>query len=60
MKEIEVWEHVLKWDLAQVPTNLPEPDTWSEDDLRTVESTLQHSYHLSDFLVYHLKNFRQS
>ncbi|GET51621.1 hypothetical protein GLOIN_2v1868410 [Rhizophagus irregularis DAOM 181602=DAOM 197198] len=25
MKEIEVWEHVLKWGLAQNPTLIPDP-----------------------------------
>jgi hypothetical protein len=25
MKEVEVWEHVLKWGLAQNPTLIPDP-----------------------------------
>src|SRR5215213_3370880 len=41
MKEIEVWEHVLKWGLAQNPTILPDPNTWLDDDLKTIKSNLQ-------------------
>jgi len=41
MKEINVWEHVLKWGLAQNPTLLPDPDTWSDDDFKAMENTLK-------------------
>jgi hypothetical protein len=41
MKEIEVWEHVLKWGLAQNPTLIPDPKTWTDDDFRTMKDTLQ-------------------
>src|SRR5947208_13230896 len=57
MKEIEVWEHVLKWGLAQVPTILSEPDTWSEDDFRSVESTLQHCLPFIRFFSLSSKEF---
>src|SRR5215469_18241343 len=42
MKEIEVWEHVLKWGLAQNPTLLPDSDTWTYNDFRKVKNTLQY------------------
>src|SRR5688572_13154975 len=42
MKEVEIWEHVLKWGLAQNPTLVPNPDTWSDKDFKTMENTLQH------------------
>ncbi|UZO04951.1 uncharacterized protein OCT59_025312 [Rhizophagus irregularis] len=42
MKEIEVWEHVLKWGLAQNPTLVSDPNVWSDDDFKTMENTLQH------------------
>ncbi|UZO05002.1 uncharacterized protein OCT59_025363 [Rhizophagus irregularis] len=32
MKEIEVWEHVLKWGLAQNPTLLPDPNDCGSRD----------------------------
>ncbi|UZO04946.1 uncharacterized protein OCT59_025308 [Rhizophagus irregularis] len=42
MKEIEIWEHVLKWGLAQNPTLVTDPNVWSDDDFKTMENTLQH------------------
>ncbi|EXX65412.1 hypothetical protein RirG_133450 [Rhizophagus irregularis DAOM 197198w] len=42
MKEIEVWEHVLKWGLAQNPTLIPDPSIWSDDDFKKMKNTLQH------------------
>ena len=42
MKEIEVWEHVLKWGLAQNPTLIPDPDAWTDDDFKMIGNTLQH------------------
>ena len=42
MKEVEIWEHVLKWGLAQNSTLLPDPKTWSDEDFKTMENTLQH------------------
>ena len=41
MKEIEVWEHVLKWGLAQNPTLIPDPKSWSDDDFKTMKNSLQ-------------------
>jgi len=49
MKEIEVWEHVLKWGLAQNPTLLPDPTIWSDNDFKTMENTLQHCLLLIKF-----------
>jgi hypothetical protein len=45
LKEVEIWEHVLKWGLAQNPTLILNPDTWTDDDYKMMESTLQHCYH---------------
>ncbi|CAB4444229.1 unnamed protein product [Rhizophagus irregularis] len=47
MKEIEVWEYVLKWGLEKNSTLLPDPTTWSDDDFKTMENTLQHCLPLS-------------
>ncbi len=59
MKEIEVWEHVLKWGLAQNPTLLPDPNTWSDDDFKTMENTLQHCLSLVRFFSLSSKEFLQ-
>jgi hypothetical protein len=39
MKETEIWENVLKWGLARNPTLISEPDTWSDNDFKTMEYT---------------------
>ena len=57
MKEIEVWEHVLKWGLAQNPTLIPDPATWTDDDFKTMENTLQHCLPLIRFFNLSSKDF---
>ncbi|EXX74591.1 hypothetical protein RirG_049680 [Rhizophagus irregularis DAOM 197198w] len=42
MREVEIWEHVLKWVLEKNPTLLPDPTTWSDNDFNMIENTLQH------------------
>src|SRR5581483_9834108 len=39
--EVKIWDHVLKWGLAQNPKLNPDPVTWSEDDIKMMETTLQ-------------------
>ncbi|RGB40695.1 hypothetical protein C1646_753042 [Rhizophagus diaphanus] len=41
MKEIEIWDHVLKWGLEKNPTLLPDPTTWSDDDFKMMKNTLR-------------------
>src|SRR6266511_2189955 len=41
MKEIDVWENVLRWGLEQNPALLPIPENWSDDDFKAMENTLQ-------------------
>ncbi len=57
MKEIEVWEHVLKWGLAQNPTLIPDPATWTDDDFKSMENTLQHCLPLIRFFNLSSKDF---
>ncbi|EXX76864.1 hypothetical protein RirG_029090 [Rhizophagus irregularis DAOM 197198w] len=59
MKEVEVWEHVLKWGLAQNPTLLPDPSTWSDEDFKTMENTLKHCIPLIRFFSLSSKDFLQ-
>jgi hypothetical protein len=59
MKEVEVWEHVLKWGLAQNPTLPSDPNKWSDDDLKTMENTLQHCLSLIRFFSLSSKDFLQ-
>jgi hypothetical protein len=41
MKEIEIWEHVLKWGLAKNQTLISDPDTWTDDDFEIMKNTLK-------------------
>jgi hypothetical protein len=41
MSEIQVWEHVLKWGLAQNPELPSDPTTFSKDDFNVLKNTLQ-------------------
>ena len=49
MKETKIWEHVLNWGLEKNPTLLPNPITWSDDDFKIMENTLQHCLPLIRF-----------
>ena len=59
MKEVEIWEHVLKWGVAQNPTLTPDPDTWSDHDFRTMKNTLQHCLPSIRFFSLSSKGFLQ-
>ncbi|RGB28379.1 hypothetical protein C1646_354542 [Rhizophagus diaphanus] len=59
MKEIEIWEHILKWGLEKNPTLLPDPITWSDDDFKMMENTLQHCIPLVRFFSISSKDFFQ-
>ncbi|EXX78117.1 uncharacterized protein OCT59_029421 [Rhizophagus irregularis] len=57
MKEIEVWEHALKWGLAQNQTLISDPDTWTDDDFKMMENTLQSCLSLIRFFSLSPKEF---
>ncbi|POG69228.1 hypothetical protein GLOIN_2v1877698 [Rhizophagus irregularis DAOM 181602=DAOM 197198] len=59
MKEIEVWEYVLKWGLAQNKSLILDPNTWSDNDFKTMENTLQHCLPLIRFFNLSSKEFLQ-
>jgi hypothetical protein len=57
MKEIEVWEHVLKWGLAQNQTLIPDPGTWTDDNFKMMENILQNCLPLIRFYSLSSKEF---
>jgi len=59
MKEIEIWEYVLKWGLEQNPTLLPDLMTWSDNDFKMMENTLQHCLPLIRFFSLSSEDFFQ-
>src|SRR6266498_2441758 len=42
INEIQVWEHVLKWGLAQNPELPSDPTNFSKEDFNTLKNSLQH------------------
>ena len=41
MSEIQVWEHVLKWGIAQNPELPSDPTNFSKDDFNALKNSLQ-------------------
>src|SRR5437763_14589747 len=41
MSEIQVWEHVLKWGLAQNPELPSDPEDFSKEDFNVLKNSLQ-------------------
>ncbi|CAB4427311.1 unnamed protein product [Rhizophagus irregularis] len=58
-KEVEIWEHVLKWGLAKNPNLIPDPKTWSDDDFKTMKNILQHCLPLIRFYCLSSGEFSQ-
>ena len=40
MSDIQVWDHVLKWGIAQNPELPSDPSNYSKDDFNTLKNTL--------------------
>ncbi|GES77296.1 hypothetical protein GLOIN_2v1776268 [Rhizophagus clarus] len=49
MKEVEVWEHVLKWGLAKHQDFLSDPDTWTDNDFKMIRDILKNCLPLIRF-----------
>ncbi|EXX68511.1 hypothetical protein GLOIN_2v1779084 [Rhizophagus irregularis DAOM 181602=DAOM 197198] len=62
MKEIEIWDHVLRWGLEKKSKNstlLPDPTTWSDDDFKMMENTLKQCLPLIRFFSLSSEEFIQ-
>ncbi|GES96345.1 carbohydrate-binding module family 13 protein [Rhizophagus clarus] len=57
MKEIQIWEHVLKWGIAQNPELPSDPSNFSKNDFKTLKNTLQHCIPFIRFLNLTSKEF---
>jgi len=57
MKEADVWENVLKWGLGKNPALITDPESWSDDDFKTMENTLQRCLPLIRFFQFSSKEF---
>jgi hypothetical protein len=49
MNDIQVWEHVLKWGIAQNPELSSDPSNYSKDNFNTLKNTLQNFIPLIKF-----------
>ncbi|GBC11581.2 BTB/POZ protein [Rhizophagus irregularis DAOM 181602=DAOM 197198] len=58
MKEVKVWERVLKWGLAQNPKIFSDPNTWSNDDFKTMKNTLKNCLPFINFFNSSPKDFQ--
>ncbi|GES96349.1 carbohydrate-binding module family 13 protein [Rhizophagus clarus] len=57
MKEIQVWEHVLKWGIAQNSELPSDPSNFSKNDFKTLKNALQHCIPFIRFLNLTSKEF---
>ncbi|EXX53529.1 hypothetical protein RirG_243030 [Rhizophagus irregularis DAOM 197198w] len=44
ISEVQIWEHVLKWAIAQNPGLSLDPSSYSKDDFNVLKNTLQRRY----------------
>ncbi|GET01087.1 BTB/POZ protein [Rhizophagus clarus] len=59
MKEVEIWEHVLKWGLAQNPTLFLDPVTWTDEYFKMMKNTLRSCLPLVRFSSLSSEEFAQ-
>src|SRR3954462_7622721 len=59
MNEIQVWEHVLKWGIAQNPELSSDPTTYSKDDFNSLKDSLQQFIPLIKFRNLSSKEFSE-
>ncbi|EXX60983.1 uncharacterized protein OCT59_029408 [Rhizophagus irregularis] len=49
MKEVEIWEHILKWGLKRNENLIPDPDIWTDNDFKMIKDTLKNCLPLIRF-----------
>jgi hypothetical protein len=57
MSEVKIWEHVLKWGIAQSPQLSSDPSNYSNDDFDALKNTLQQCIPFIKFLEFTSKDF---
>ncbi|GBC06516.1 hypothetical protein RclHR1_00690006 [Rhizophagus clarus] len=57
MSDIKIWEHVLKWGIAQNPGLPSDPSSYSNDDFVALKNTLQQCIPLIKFIRFTSKEF---
>jgi hypothetical protein len=59
MKEVKVWDYVLKWGLAQNQTLNSDPNSWTDNDFKSMMNTLQNCLPLIRFFSLSSEEFAQ-
>jgi hypothetical protein len=57
MNEVQIWEYVLKWGIAQNPGLSSDPSSYSNDDFNSLKNTLQHCITFIKFTEFVPKEF---
>ncbi|EXX62336.1 uncharacterized protein OCT59_021176 [Rhizophagus irregularis] len=57
MSDIKIWEHVLKWGIAQNPELSSDPSSYSNDDFDALKNTLQRCIPFIKFIKFSSKEF---
>ncbi|RIA87324.1 hypothetical protein C1645_878101 [Glomus cerebriforme] len=57
MNQIQVWENVLKWGIAQNPELSSDPSSYSDDDFNALKNTLQKCIPFIKFTKFTSKEF---
>ncbi|RIA78945.1 hypothetical protein C1645_841983, partial [Glomus cerebriforme] len=57
MSEVQVWEYVLKWGIAQNPGLSSDPSNYSDDDFNALKNTLQQCIPFIKFMEFTSKEF---
>ncbi|GBC08004.1 hypothetical protein RclHR1_07850006 [Rhizophagus clarus] len=60
MSEIQVWENVIKWGLAQNPELSSDPSNYSKNDFNSLKNALQHCIPFIKFSNITFKEFSDS
>ncbi|RHZ87682.1 hypothetical protein Glove_33g142 [Diversispora epigaea] len=56
MKEVEIWDYVIKWGIAQNPTLPTNLGDWTEENFLTLKTTLQQCLpHIRYFHIIHIE-----
>ncbi|GBC27159.2 carbohydrate-binding module family 13 protein [Rhizophagus irregularis DAOM 181602=DAOM 197198] len=57
ISEVQIWEHVLKWGIAQNPELSSDSSSYSEDDFNNLKNNLQQCIPLIKFIKFTSKEF---
>jgi hypothetical protein len=57
MSEVQIWEHVLKWGIAQNPGLSSDPSNYSKEDFDALKNTLQQCIPFIKFIKFTSKEF---